>query len=379
MAKARTIGAMVLKALNMTRLTVTLAQELQKMRDAVFMPGAGGALYHAVLPMNRCLSIGDYIVSNNGMFFAIIEADGKLRVYRGAGLERHHGRLWESGRGAPGSRFFALVQTDGNFCIYRGRNLADNAGWVWGTQFTAEGGQFFAHLRDDGSFDICKGSGLDDHQGVIWSSGVSDPVVRIDEVHAIGYSLGSARIVQSRPADLYRETVNNSSAQPQTSMISGSVTVSDSAAWSDVLDLDSAAPAGFKGAVPVVAGTRVQLSPDSHHLYLRNGAATTAKTWGFNAPATVPAESSMMCLVTATRSTVVVPYTLRGVFSLRSGVRVHGSVNGTYTGSNSHDLSVTLTTYDPCPEYCSTVSRPLTPMPSIVGPTVVEHDPRATF
>ncbi|GEM_PF-870685 len=353
----------------MSRLTSALSREFQLIRAAVFMPGAGGALYQAVLPMNRCLSVGDYIVSANGMFFAIIEADGQLRVYRGAGLERHHGRLWETGRcGGGGGRFFALVQTDGNFCIYRGDDLAHNEGWHWGTQMTAEGGQFYAHLQDDGNFAICKGSSPCDYQGAVWSSGVTDPVERIDEVHRIEYALESAKIIHARPSDLYRETVNNSNEQAQTSLVSGSVTVSDTAAWTDQLDLAAPAPAGFKGPVPVVTGNRVVLSSDSGHMFMRNGAASTSKTWGFNAPAAVPPHSSMMCLVAAVRSSVVVPFCLFGIFTLKSGARVQGSVAGTFSGTNSHDLSVTLTTYDPDPASSQSIRRPLTPMPSIVGP-----------
>jgi hypothetical protein len=363
----------------MSRLTRALAHELQLIRAAVFMPGAGGALYHAVLPMNRCLSVGDYIVSANGMFFAIIEADGKLRVYRGAGLERHQGRLWETERAGEGGRFFALVQSDGNFCIYRGTGLGDNAGWHWGTQYLDDGGQFYAHLRDDGNFSICKGSGPDDCLGTVWSSGVTDPVISIDEVHAIDYQLASACIVGARPTDLYRETVSNASAQPQTSQISGSVTVADSAAWCDELDLVHPAPGSFKGPVPVVAHGRVVLSNETGHVYQRNSAASISRTWGFNAPAAVPPHSAMMCLVAAVRSTIQVPYTLSGVFTLKSGARVHGSADGLYTGTTSHNLSVSLTTYDPDPERSVTVSRPLAPMTSIVAPATQRAGMRSCY
>ena len=114
---------------------------------------------------------------------------------------------------------------------------------------------------------------------------------------------------------------------------------------------------------------KVVLSSDAGHAYLRNGAATTAKIWGFNAPAAVPSNSAMMCLVSAIRSSVIVPYTLHGTFTLASGRQVSGSVDGTYSGSNYHDLSVTLTTYDPNPAGSYTISRPLTPMPSISGAT----------
>ena len=115
-------------------------------------------VYQRVLPMNRCLNVGDRIASGNGMFFATLEADGQLRVYRGGCPERQQGVLWATGRGGDGGRFFALVQTDGNFCIYRGDGLSRNQGWHWGTQMTADGGQFHAVLNNDGSLVVCKGS-----------------------------------------------------------------------------------------------------------------------------------------------------------------------------------------------------------------------------
>jgi hypothetical protein len=324
-------------------------------------------VYQRVLPMNRCLHVGDRIVAANGMFFAILDADGQLRVVRGGGPERQQDVLWASARGGEGGRFFALVQTDGNFCIYRGDGLSGNEGWHWGTQMTAEGGQFHAILNNDGSLCVCKGSDPAIAPEPVWSSGATNPVACIDSIERIVYDLADALVVASQPSDLYRETVSNPNDQVQTSMISGSVTVSDTTGWCDELGAGTQGPDGFKGAVPVVSFSKVVMSADAGHGYLRNSAATTPKTWGFNAPAAVPPNSAMMCLVSAIRSSIVVPYTLHGVFTLASGRRVAGSVDGTYSGSNCHDLSVTLTTYDPTPSGSHTINRPLTPMPSISG------------
>jgi hypothetical protein len=327
-------------------------------------------VFQRVLPMNRCLNVGDRIASGNGMFFAVLEADGQLRVYRGGSPGQQQGVLWATGRGTEEGPFFALVQTDGNFCIYRGDGLSSNQGWHWGTQMTAEGGQFHAVLNNDGSFCVCKGSDPAIAPDQVWSSGATDPVASIDAVERIDYELAAALVVASRPSDLYRETVSNHNDQVQTSMISGSVTVSDTTAWSDELMAGALAPASFKGAVPVVSSGKVLLSSDASHDYIRNGAATTAKTWGFNAPAAVPPNAAMMCLVSAMRSAIIVPYILHGSFTLASGRQVTGSVDGTYSGSNCHDLSVTLTTYAPNPAGSYTISRPLTPMPSISGTTM---------
>jgi hypothetical protein len=52
-------------------------------------------------------------------------------------------------------------------------------------------------------------------------------------------------------------------------------------------------------------------------------------------------------IVSTTLSTIAVPYTLTGTFVFKSGTRMPGTVTGLYTGSNSHDLTVTYATLDP--------------------------------
>lgn len=346
----------------MNRLTKVLAQEFQMIRAAVMMPGAGGAVYQGVLPMNRCLTVGDCIASANGMFHALLEADGNLRVYRGADADTQQGVLWESGRPPSNGPFFALVQSDGNFCIYRGADLAHNDGWHWGTQMTADGGQFHAQLGDSGEFRICAGTGAHDAGDIVWRSGATDPVASIDVVLAIDYHLARADMLPAGAADLYRETVHNHSARTQTSTISGSVSVSDSAAWSDALGPDVRACSGFTGPVPVVGGKKLFMSADANHAFVRNGGASAARNWGFNAPAAVPANSAMTCVVAALRTAIVVPYTLTGAFTLVSGAKVGGTLDGIYSGSNCHDLSVSLTIHEPAPAESFTISRQLVPL-----------------
>ncbi len=326
--------------------------------------GAGPAaamVYQGMLPMNRCLTPGDYIVSLNGMFTARLDAGGRLRVERGqAGASP--AALWASDARAAGGPCFALVQSDGNFCIYQGSDLAHNQGWHWGTQMTAGGGQFHAQLRNDGEFCICAGAGLHDAGEVVWRSGATDPVIRIDAIHAIDYHLADAETGLSQPASLYRETVQNAGDQKQTSNISGSVSVGDSASWSDRLAINVGVSASFSGPVPVMSGRKVTMSADSGHHFLRNGGTTAARNWGFNAPAAVPPNSAMTCVVAAVRSTVIVPYTLSGSFTLASGTRVDGTVAGTFTGTNCHDLSVTLSVAEPASAAGATFNRALVPV-----------------
>ena len=162
-------------------------------------------------------------------------------------------------------------------------------------------------------------------------------------------------------------------------MISGSVSVSDTTAWSDELPAGATAPAGFKGAVPVVSCGKVVLSSDAGHAYIRNGAATTAKTWGFNAPAAVPPNSSMMCLVSAMRSAIIVPYVLHGAFTLASGSQVERQHR-----RHLQRLQLPRPERDPdhlrsAPSGSTTISRPLTPMPSISGAVTLASDRRRSL
>ena len=46
-------------------------------------------------------------------------------------------------------------------------------------------------------------------------------------------------------------------------------------------------------------------------------------------------------------STIAVPYTLTGTFVFKSGARMPGTMRGLYTGTNSHDLTVTYATLTP--------------------------------
>ena len=255
------------------------------------------------------LSVDDYLTSNNGVFFAIMQGDGNFCVYRGTGPADKRGSVWCCNRKAvPGGQFFAIMQDDGNFCVYKGTGPSDNRGGVWCTK-------------------------------------TNDPVTNI-EISNIEYDVGAAKILRSGPAELYNQTVRNRTTQPQTSSISGSATVSETSGWSDSLAVKVGVSTSFKTGIPFVAEGKVTVSVDVTNTYTWNGSTTKTKTWGFNTPVSVPPHTSIVALVSATVSTIAVPYTLTGTFVLKSGVRIPGSVKGLYTGSNSHDLTVTFIQQD---------------------------------
>ena len=46
------------------------------------------------LATGQYLSVGDYLVSDNGEFFAVMQSDGNFVLYRGSGPSDNQGYIW---------------------------------------------------------------------------------------------------------------------------------------------------------------------------------------------------------------------------------------------------------------------------------------------
>ena len=55
------------------------------------------------------------MVSNNGMFFAIMQSDGNFCVYRGSGPDDSHGLLWRVQGLSPS---FVILEETGMFSLF---------------------------------------------------------------------------------------------------------------------------------------------------------------------------------------------------------------------------------------------------------------------
>jgi hypothetical protein len=294
-----------------------------------------------LLTQGEFLNVGDFLTSPNGIFCAFQQTDGNFCVYRGT-PESHPGpALWCTMATGSGGQFCAFMQTDGNFCVYSGTPESHPGDALWCTMATASGGQFIAALQDDGNFCIYKGTPDAHPDAAVWCTMATDPIADV-EIASIVYDLAHATIIQSGPVELYRQTVRNQTAQPQSSTISGSESVTETSGWSDSLAVKVGVSTTFETEIPFVAAAKVTVSVDVTNTYTWNGSTAKAKVWGFNTPVSVPPRTTMVCLVAATMSTIAVPFTLTGIFILKSGTRVPGVAKGIYTGSNSHDLTVTF-------------------------------------
>jgi Clostridium epsilon toxin ETX/Bacillus mosquitocidal toxin MTX2 len=288
----------------------------------------------------------DYIQSASRLFFAVQQNNGEFCVYRGSGPEDRHGKLWGTGATSSGGEFFAAQQGDGNFCVYKGTGPAVNRGFVWGSMKTGPAGDYFAILQDDGNFCVYKGTGPSDNRGFVWASMKTD-LLSDFQIDRIDYHVARAQVLKSGSVGLYRQTVTNHTTSPQTSTIAGSETVTETSGWSDSLAISVGVKTSFKCGIPFFAEGKVEISAQATNTYTWNGSESKAKAWSWSTPVTVPPGGVSSVIVTATMSTIAVPYTATGTAVFKSGEKVAGQITGLYTGDNSHDLTVTFAHLDP--------------------------------
>ncbi len=293
----------------------------------------------SVLPVGQFLAVNDWVTSPQRLFFAIQQSDGNFCVYRGSGPSDNHGGLWCSDHHPGEGQYFAIQQSDGNFCVYRGSGPADNHGGVWCSDQHPGEGSYFAVIQDDGNFCVYRGGGLSDNRGGVWCTMHTDPVKDF-RINRIDYDVAQAQVLKSGPAQLYRQTVRNSTPSAQESTIAGSESVEETKGWSDSLGITVGVSTSFECGVPLVAEGKVDVSVEANNTYTWNGSITTHKEWSWSTPVAVPPGGNASVVIAATLSTIAVPYTLTGTVVFSSGTTMPGTVRGLYTGTNSHDLTV---------------------------------------
>ncbi|UGQ46849.1 hypothetical protein [Massilia endophytica] len=300
-----------------------------------------GRRHEAMLAMHQIFAVGDYLVSDNGLFTATLREDGTFAIFRGVDSSDPAALLWSSGKaGAPGD-YFALVQADGNFCIYRGADLEHNEGWHWGSQITAKGSDFYAAMQDDGNFSIRKGRGPADSCGLIWASGATDRVESIVEVLHIDYDLGGSCVLRTSPASLYSETIGNHAADAEMHRLVGAVAVTETRAWTNSTSARYSADAHFMAAAPQVDGDAVVLSAEGDR-FMPNGAHTSTRNWGFDTPVEVAPGSTVRAAIGVTYTTIAVPYVMLGMLRFESGATAAGPLKGAFMGTNAHSLTASF-------------------------------------
>ncbi len=119
----------------------------------------------------QSLSAGDYLPSDNGLFFAQLTTEGNLCVYRGSNPVNKRELCWQSGTSSGSGPYYLVTQSDGNLCIYRGKP-SNMVGFVWdSSSVDASGGDFHLSMQADGNLCIFRGKSPSDQRALFWSTG----------------------------------------------------------------------------------------------------------------------------------------------------------------------------------------------------------------
>lgn len=287
----------------------------------------------------------DYLVSPSGLFFCIMQTDGNLVVYRGAGPQDQNTygpALWSTATGGqPTGDFFLQLTSQGVLALWSGTISAPGPCY-WGSQMNPNPtGNYFLSLQDDGNLVLYAGISPNNQQGnAVWSSHYMDPIVSVVSVQSLTYDLAAGQILQTQPDDIYSITVPNPTDSPQKPTFKRDETVQETAGWSDSLTLSAGVTVSFSAQIPFIAKSEIVVSLGITNNYTWNGSETISKSWSFTAPVKVPPHETIKLTVSVRVSQISVPYTLQALFQLQSGYQVPGTVSGVYSGTTSHDLQM---------------------------------------
>ena len=172
-----------------------------------------------------------YLYSPSHIYFGMIGDDGKFVVYKGAGPEDKHDKLWATSVGDPGEKGSGMISLS-----FMGNNAKDYP--VYARVVAEKGGRYYdlwdspefnigrtdrtiAKIEDDGNFCIYKVDSSGVNTTKLWASNVTDPIVEY-EMSKIDYKLDAVQYILQEPLALHTssEIDNELGASPAKSTVS---------------------------------------------------------------------------------------------------------------------------------------------------------------
>jgi hypothetical protein len=105
------------------------------------------------LAMNQILNTGDYLVSENGLFFVILQTDGNFVIYAGSGPNDNHGYVWGTQTAQGPGWYYAELISDGAIFIFRNEQI------IWQSPGVPDQGPYTATIGNDGDLRVFNASG----------------------------------------------------------------------------------------------------------------------------------------------------------------------------------------------------------------------------
>ncbi|MEI7867642.1 MAG: ETX/MTX2 family pore-forming toxin [Candidatus Methylumidiphilus sp.] len=299
----------------------------------------------SILKVGMQLENDDCLTSVNGLYSAYLHNDGNFCVYLGPKPDSKL-KQWESGKkGTPGLHHSLILYKVYTSVIINeyGRDEIWRCVWESHRDEFSNLLPFFLRLNDDGSLGLYIEQ-RPDKLLLRWSSVTPDSFVEISELTKLEYHVKAAKIIQSGPLQLFRQTLINDTDVTQSSEISGSETVTETRGWNDSqgIKIGVSATQKFTAGIPLACGseTTISLSVEVNRQYSWNESYSKSKSESWKSTLVVPPHHTYVALVTARITTLAVPYTLTATALFKSGAKIPVFIHGIYVGTNSHDTRV---------------------------------------
>jgi Clostridium epsilon toxin ETX/Bacillus mosquitocidal toxin MTX2 len=325
-----------------------------------------------ILRPNETLNAGEYLTSKNGCFHAVMQEDANFVIYRGDWI-RYNGpnpamwSVWTHASVASGSRpqggpYHITMQADGNLVLYGGggRALWAISGFRsvdWGRSRNGS-----AVLDDYGVLIVSPREDWWDNR--VWTSvdncGDQQRPGARDEVYdfvfdSVEYDLapGHVKIQQNGPPrESLSEICDNGTAVDQEMEISITWRKSTSTRFSSTTSLRIGATTTVQAGIPMVAKGEVKLSASITQSITWGKTESSSEELEYKRKIVVPPRSKVQGRMVWYESKCYVPFKLIGTAKFRqwSPGPIPISVEGTFDGSNSHDVTVSWSPITDKPE-----------------------------
>jgi hypothetical protein len=242
---------------------------------------------------------------------------------------------------------------DGIFRVYRGVNYARIKDQVaaakidWSemkkilpdrVSWEAEGniGQLGLALENDGRLRIHVWDG-----SAIYVTDPTDSLV--DEEHIpwtkIEYHIDKAITApKGPPKSSSQMTAVNESDTPQETTLHLHYSTNTTTGWKHSAGIKLGAKVEVKGGMPMIGASKVELSVEVSYSFEWNQSITTTDAATIDLKVSVPARKAIMGEVTWRESSLIVPFTMRGIGTFASGAKASISFDGVYDGVASWNV-----------------------------------------
>jgi len=287
------------------------------------------------------LNVGDYLVSANKVFFAIMQGDGNLCVYKGSSPGDNQGIMWASNSDKGQGNYFLLMQGDGNLCVYKGSSPGDNHGIVWASNSNKGQGNYFLLMQEDGNFCVYKGTGPGNNLGVVWAAGCNVDLNSMNTTDVV-YDLDHVTRRNDRILASSTQILENTTSVEQSQNFAVSMTYSESNNWSYSNSTKIGISNTIKAGVPSVAEESVTISVEQTISTTVGGSVTETKSWTHTVPVRVPPHSKVKCVAEISFCDISIPFVSDVIFHFSNG-NIKARVPGTYVGNLAYSLQTKWT------------------------------------